>query len=98
MFFWDHVVGAVCFCFGLREFLKFVGEGHIVEEGPGVIELGVPCSFEIAHAREEFVKFFIADEGEESSVYSGRVRVIGAVVVGAPERFEGFANGCRMLA
>jgi hypothetical protein len=39
------MVGALCFSFGLCEFLEFFGEGDIVEEGPGVIELVIPRSF-----------------------------------------------------
>lgn len=94
MFFWDCVVGAVCFCFGLGAFLEFFGERDIVEECPGVVELAVPCSFEVAHSREEFVEFFITDEGEEGGIYARRVRVVSAIEVGTPERFGRLANGC----
>jgi hypothetical protein len=91
---WDGVVRAICFGLGLGELLELFGEGHVVEEGPGVVELVVPCSFEVAHRRKEVEEFLVAHEGEEGSVYARGVGVVGTVVVGAPEWFRGLANGC----
>ena len=47
--FGDCVVGAFRFCGGLSLSLEIVGEGDIVEEGPGVVELAVPGALEVAH-------------------------------------------------
>ena len=98
MFFGDDVVRAVCFCFGLCEFLEFLGERDVVEEGPRIVELAVPCSLEVAHAGEEFVEFFVADKGEKGRIYSRGVGVVCAIIVGAPEWFGGLANSCSILA
>jgi len=94
VFLWNGIVEALCLRFGFCQCLEFFGEGNVVEEGPGVVELVIPCPFQIAHGREEVHEFFIAHEGEEGSVYARRVGIVGAVVVGAPEWLGGFADGC----
>ena len=45
VFFWDYLVVACSFCLELGYFLEFVREGFVVDEGPGVVEFVVPCSF-----------------------------------------------------
>lgn len=56
----DGVVGAFCGGFRLGKSLEFFSEGDVVEEGPGVVELVVPGSFEVAHRREEVEEFFVS--------------------------------------
>lgn len=60
----DEFVAAFCFGKSLRLLLEFFGERDIVEEGPGVVELVVPCSFEVAHGGEHVVELLISYEGK----------------------------------
>ena len=61
LFFGDEFVVAFCFGFGRCAAFEFFGEGHIVEEGPGVVEFGVPSAFEVAHGLDHAVDFFVPD-------------------------------------
>lgn len=61
--------------------LELLGEGHIVEEDIGIVELAVPCSLQISHCREQLTQFLIADQGNERSIGAGRLLAIGGVVV-----------------
>ena len=92
---WNGVVGTVRFGFSLRKSFELFCKGDVVKEGPGVVELVVPGSLEVAHGREEFEEFFITHEREEGGVYARRVWIVGSVIVGAPERFRGLAHGCK---
>ena len=89
----NGMVGAVCFGFGLGESLELIGKGDVVEEGPGVVELVVPGPFKVAHCREEIEEFLIAHEGEERSVYTWGIGVVGTVVVGTPEWLGWLTDG-----
>lgn len=83
--FWrDDFVVAGGARFGAGFGLEFFVEGFVVEEGPGVVEFVVPGPFEVAHGCNHPVDFFVADEGEDGGVYSGRVGVVDGVIVGSP--------------
>lgn len=84
VFFGDELIVAFGFCFGAGAMFEFFGEGDVVEEGPGVVELVVPGSFEVFHGLDHAVDFFIADEGEDCCVDAGGVWVVGGVVVCSP--------------
>ena len=71
VFFRDDVVVALGFGDGLSAPFELVGEGDVVEEGPGVVEFVVPRCFELFHGGNEFVEFFVADEGEEGGIDAG---------------------------
>ena len=55
----------IAFCFGRRlcSLLELFGERDVVEEGPWVVELGVPCSFEVVHGLDHLMNFLISDQG-----------------------------------
>lgn len=61
--------------------LELIGEGYIVEEDVGIVELAVPCSLQVGHCREQLTKFLIADEGNERSIGAGRLFAVGGVIV-----------------
>jgi len=73
-----------------------LGEGLVVEEGPGVVEFVVECFFEVVDGFEEFLEFRVADEREEGGFYAIGGRVVGSVVVAidSVERSWGFVNDC----
>ena len=66
----DDVVGTGRTSHGLGSCLEFFCELDVVEERPGIVVFAVPCAFEVAHGGEEVFEFAIADEGEESCIYS----------------------------
>lgn len=43
-------ISALCLGRGLRLLLELLAEGHLVEEGPGVVELVIPSSLQISHS------------------------------------------------
>jgi hypothetical protein len=88
------MVGAICGGFSLGECLELFRKGDVIEESPGVIELVIPSPFEVAHCEEKVLQFFVAHKGEKGRIYAWRVWTVGAVIVGAPEWFGGFANSC----
>lgn len=104
MFLGYGFVAAFCFCFGAGALFEFFGEGDVVEEGPGVIELVVPGSLKISHRLHHAIDFFIADQGKDGRVDSRGIGVIGGVIVGSPEFACGFVgfwvlvSGCSELA
>ena len=57
--FGDDVVGDIGFgqCGGGS--FEFIGEGDVVEEGPGVVELVVPGGFKHLHGWYELMEFFV---------------------------------------
>ena len=69
--FGDNVVVALRLGDCLGPALEFFGELDIVEEGPGIVELVVPCCFQFFHRGDELVEFFVAHQGEEGGVYAG---------------------------
>lgn len=78
---WDNVILALCFCDFLCCLFEGIGKGDIIEKGPGVVEFVVPGSFQLLHGRNEFIEFFVTDEGEESGVDAGWIKAVGFVVV-----------------
>lgn len=85
---------AFCFCFLLGRFFEFVGEGDVVEEGPGVVEFAVPRLFQIAHGAYHTVQLFIADQRQQRRRDSRRVGVVCCVVVRSPQGLGGFFRLC----
>lgn len=43
-----------------RSSLEFFGERDIIEERPGIVELGVPCSLQIVHRLQHAIQLFIS--------------------------------------
>lgn len=77
----------------LRLLLEFVCEGLVVEEGPWVIELAVPCALQIVHGRNHIVHLFVSDQRQEGSIDAIRVFSIWRILVGcAMEDAFGFAR------
>ena len=56
-----RVFTVIAFCFGRRSclLLELFGERDVVEEGPWVVELGIPCSFEVVHRLDHPINFLI---------------------------------------
>jgi hypothetical protein len=71
---------------GLRLLLEFLGEGLVIEEDIGIVELVVPCALEIAHGADQLVEFLVTDEGDEGGIGAGGLLAIWGVIVilGAP--------------
>lgn len=59
---------AFCARFGGCETFEFFGEGDIVEECPGIIELVVPCSLQISHRLHHAIHLLIANQRQESRI------------------------------
>jgi hypothetical protein len=57
-----HTVVAFRFGGGLCLFLELVCERNVVEEGPGVVEFGVPGSFEVNHRLYHAVDLLVPDQ------------------------------------
>lgn len=96
--FGDEFVAALGFCLGAGAGFEFVGEGDVVEEGPGVVEFVVPGPFEVSHGLDHAVNFLVADEGEDGCIDSGGIGIVGGVVICSPELaggFVGFCEGCQ---
>lgn len=55
-----HTVVSFCFCCCSCSPLELFSEGHVVEECPWVVEFTVPRSFQIVHAQQYAIEFFIA--------------------------------------
>ena len=49
MLFRNDLVADLCFCESLCSFFEFLRKVYIVEEGPRIVELVVPCPFEVLH-------------------------------------------------
>lgn len=95
----DELVVAWGVGFGAGAFFELGGEGLVVEEGPGVVELAVPGPFEVAHGLHHAVDFRVADQGENGCVDAGGIRVIrGVVVGGSPELASGLVGFLRSVS
>ena len=55
-----HTEVDLCLGFAPDGLFEFVCEGHVVEEGPRVIELAVPGPFQIFHRGDHVIGLFIA--------------------------------------
>ena len=84
VFFGDDFVVALRFSEGLCSTLEFLGKGDVVEEGPWIVEFVVPVFFQLRHGRQKVFEFFVADENEESGIYSRRVGIVGCILIGSP--------------
>lgn len=94
----DEVVGAGSVCGGGGEIFELLGEGFVIEEGPGVVELVVPGRFEVAHRLQHPIQLFVADEGEDGGVDPGAGGGVGSVGgVGAVERGRGLVRFCYLI-
>lgn len=60
-----HTISAFRLCRSTRLAFEFGGKGDIVEEGPRVVELVVPCPFQILHRLQHPFELFITDECQE---------------------------------
>jgi hypothetical protein len=96
MAFGNNVVCDFGGCEGGGLLFEFIGEGHVVEKRPRVVELVIPRCLELLHGGKEFVEFFITHKGEEGGIDSRGVVVVGRVVMvgGVPERLRRLTNGC----
>lgn len=66
---------------GLGPPLELFGEGLVVEENVGIVELAVPCALEVLHCGDQLVQFFVPDEGDERGVDARRALAVGGVIV-----------------
>lgn len=66
---------------GTRLPLELLIEGLVVEEGPRIIELVVPCPLEIAHRHQHVIQLPVAHEGNNGGVDAVGIGVIGRIVV-----------------
>lgn len=76
-----HTILALGFGHCLSLLFELIGEGHIVEEDIGIVELFVPCSLQVTHCREQLTQLLIADEGNKRSIGAGRLFAIGGVIM-----------------
>jgi len=78
-----------------RGLFELFGEGLIVEEGPGVVELVVPSTLKVAHALQHVVELFIADQTEDRGVDARTRGIVWGVVVtvDSSQRLGRFAGG-----
>lgn len=65
---WRRTIVAFRLGGGLRLLLEFLCEGLVVEEGPRVIELAVPCALQVIHGRNHIIYLFVSDERQEGGV------------------------------
>lgn len=59
MLFWDQLISAFGFGVGSGHSFELLGEGLVVEESPWVIELVVPCLFQLLHASHYLLEFAV---------------------------------------
>lgn len=77
----NELVSALCFCHCLGFLFEFLGEWDIVEECPWVVELAIPCSFEIFHRLKDLGKFLVTNEGEEGCIDAVGIGIVGCIIV-----------------
>lgn len=65
-----------------RSLLELFGKGHVVEKGPGVVELVVPCPLEVAHRLQHAFQLLVSYQGQQGGIDSGRVRCARRIVFG----------------
>lgn len=61
-------ISTLRFRLGLCFRLELLREGHVVEEGPWVVELGIPRAFEISHCLHNPIHLRVANEREECRI------------------------------
>lgn len=66
---------------GLSPPLEIFGEGLVVEENVGVIELAIPSALEMSHCGDQVVEFFVPDEGDDGGIDACRAGAIGGVIM-----------------
>lgn len=59
--------------------LELFSEGHVVEEGPGVVELGVPSALEVLHRLDHVVDLLVAHQREEGGIDAVGLARIGGI-------------------
>ena len=77
----SHTIMTFGLRFGLRTLLEFGREGDIVEECPRVVELAIPCSFQVTHRGEHALQFLIPHQRQKCSIDPGRIWVVGGIGV-----------------
>lgn len=60
-----HTISAFRLCGRACLALELGGKGDVVEKGPRVVELVIPCSLQILHRLEHPLEFFVSDERQE---------------------------------
>lgn len=82
----NHTIITFCFCNLLSFLLEFLRKRLIVQKGPGVVELVVPCALKLLHCRNQIAELFIANQRKKGRIDTCGVLAIGGVVVvfGAP--------------
>ena len=80
-----------------RDCLEFFGERFVVDEGPRIVELMIPCPLEILYGHDELLKLFVADKRQKSSIYTIAVRIFGIIVVAlySTQRLRRLMGLCR---
>lgn len=79
--FWYQLVADFGFGGCSRGPLELFGKGHIVEKGPGVVELVVPRAFQIMHGLEELGELLVSYQGEEGRIDAVRLWVVWGIIV-----------------
>jgi len=66
--------------------LEFLGEGLVIEENVGIVELVVPSALEILHGVNQVAEFLVANEGDDGGIgASGLLAIRGVIVIfGSP--------------
>lgn len=74
--------------------LEILGERLVVEKGPWVVELVIPCSLQIMHTLEQIIDLLVPYQAQKCSVDACAVRVVRCVVVSvySSQRFWRFAR------
>lgn len=63
----------------LRLIHKLFAEWDFVEKRPGVIELVIPCPFEIAHGLQHTLQLFVSHQSQQSRINSSRWVRVGRI-------------------
>lgn len=61
--------------------LEFFGEGLVIEEDVGVVELVVPSALEILHGVNQVAEFLIPHKGDDGGIGASGIFAIGGVIV-----------------
>lgn len=91
---WKNLISDLRFGELPRSLLELLGERYVVEKCPGVIELVIPCSFQIGHGLYDAFQLLITNKRKNCRVNAIRHWVVRSIVVAldSPERFRWFTS------